>query len=411
MLEAEISGYGASGRNGGWVAGYVTGLEKYVASLPMEKRRECCQLLFKNVDDIGDVLQKESIDAHFHKAGVLYAAARYPEQVALQKGVLEQLYQAGHTEEDCYWLGAAELQEKVRLRNGLGAVYKRHCATINPARMVTGLAKCVENAGVRIYENTRVRSFTSGEVKSEKGTVKAPVIVPALEGYSSTVKGFGNHIIPVQSLIVATEPLSDALWQEIGLEGREAFCDGSRMVSYGQRTQDGRMVFGARGGYVYGGKPRSHFSLESDEFRVREELLYDLFPMLRGVKIDFGWGGSLGVPRNFAPHAIFNPATGIGTAGGYGGQGVGPSHLFGRTLADLILGRDTRRTQMPWVFKGISHRTALRTWEPEPCRWLTSKAIVKAFTHEENICLKNSGQSFSKSAASQLSCALSKLMR
>ncbi|OXY83185.1 NAD(P)/FAD-dependent oxidoreductase [Oceanimonas doudoroffii] len=411
VLEADIAGYGASGRNGGWVAGYIAGLDKYVAPLPMEKRRECCRILFENVDNIGSRLEAEGIDAHFHKGGVLYAAARYPEQEAMQRKMLAQLYEAGHTEEDCRWLNARELAEKVRLRNGLGAVYKSHCATVNPARMARGLAAAVEKKGVRIYEKTRVTSFRSGEVTTEHGVVRAPVVVPALEGYSSSVGGFGRYIIPVQSLIVATEPLSESLWKEIGLEGREAFCDGSRMVSYGQKSADGRMIFGARGGYVYGGKPRSHFSLANDEFRVREELMYDLFPMLRGVKITHGWGGSLGMPRNFAPHAIFDLEAGIATAGGYGGQGVGPSHLFGRTLADMILGRETELTRMPWVFNNASHHQALRKWEPEPFRWLTSKTIVKAFTWEENLYLKIKGSAFSKSVANNVSNALSRLMR
>lgn len=411
ILEADIAGYGASGRNGGWVAGSVTGLEKYLAPLSMEERKACCRVLFENVDNIGERLQQEGIDASFHKGGVLYAAARYPEQVAMQRKVLKGLYQAGHTEDDCWWLDARELSEKVRLRNGYGAIFKRHCATINPARMVRGLAEAVERKGAQIYEKTRVTAIRPGEVETEHGTVRASIVVPALEGYSSTVGNLGRLIIPVQSLIVATEPLSQAQWDEIGLAERPAFCDGSRMVSYGQRSADGRMIFGARGGYVYGGVPRSEFSLGDEEFRVREELMYDLFPMLKGVKITHGWGGSLGMPRNFAPHAVFDAKSGIATAGGYGGQGVGPSHLFGRTLADLILGRETQFTQMPWVFNNATPQRALKKWEPEPFRWLTSQTIVKAFTWEENLYQFKENAVWRKSLANNISSSLSLLMR
>ena len=411
ILEAEIAGYGASGRNGGWVAGFITGLEKYVTNLPMSARKECCSILFKNVDEIGSRLHEEGIDVDYKKGGVLYAAARYPEQEKLQRKFLKQLYKSGHTEEDCYWLDAKQLEDKVRLRNGIGAIFKPHCATVNPALMVRGLADVVEKMGVEIFEKTRVSSIRPREVKTEFGTVRATTVVPALEGYSSTIKGFGRYIIPVQSLIIATEPLSDTLWDEIGLKNREAFCDGSRMVSYGQRSADGRMVFGARGGYVYGGKPRSEFSLGDAEFRVREELMYDLFPMLKDVKVTHGWGGSLGIPRNFAPHAIYDPESGMATAGGYGGQGVAPSHLFGRTLADLILNRQTIYTQMPWAFNNSTHQKALRKWEPEPFRWLTSKTIVQAFTWEENMYQTKKGPSLSKSVANQVSNALSLLMR
>lgn len=411
VLEADIAGYGASGRNGGWVAGYITGLEKYLMPLPMADRRACCQALFDNVDTIGEKLKEENISADFHKGGVLYAAARYPEQLAAQRALLNQLYQAGHTEDDCWWLDAYELGERVRMHNGLGAVFKRHCATVNPARMVRGLAEAVEKRGVELYEKTPATAIGVGKVVTANGVVRAPIVVPALEGYSPTVKGFDRYLIPVQSLIVATEPLSDSLWDKVGLANREAFCDGSRMISYGQRSSDDRMIFGARGGYVYGGKPRSQFSLEDKEFRMREQLLYDLFPMLKDVSITHGWGGSLGMPRNFAPHAIFDRASGLATAGGYGGQGVGPAHLFGRTLADLILGRETELTHMPWVFNQDSALKTLRRWEPEPFRWLTSEIIIKSFTWEENLCQKKPNAVWRKALSHNISNALSLLMR
>ncbi|SCK28090.1 FAD-binding oxidoreductase [Vogesella sp. LIG4] len=411
VLEADIAGYGASGRNGGWVAGYITGLEKYMAPLPMAERRKCCKLLFENVDKIGETLQKEGIDADFHKGGVIYAAARFPEQECMQRNLLQQLYAAGHTEDDCWWLDAKKLDEKIRLRNGYGAVFKKHCATVNPAKMVRGIAATVEKLGVKIYEQTRVTSIAPGVIETEHGRVKANIVVPALEGYSSTVGDYGRYIIPVQSLIIATEPLSDAKWREIGLDDKPAFCDGGRMISYGQRSSDNRMIFGARGGYVYGAKPRSDFQLSDPEFRIREQLMYDLFPMLKGVRITHGWGGSLGMPRQFAPHAVFNEQTGIATAGGYGGQGVGPSHLFGRTLADLILKRDTPLTRMPWVFNNQSIDTALKSWEPEPFKWLASRAILSAFSWEESLYQSPSSSGVSRFLAANLSKSLALLMR
>lgn len=411
VVEAETAGFGASGRNGGWVAGYMTGLEKYVAHLPMNEKRACCKLLFDNVDAIRDALSEEGIGADFHKGGVVYAAARFPEQEQRQRHLLEQLYAAGHTEDDCHWLDKRALDDIVRLRNAYGGIFKRHCATIHPAKMVRGLARAVERRGVRIFEGSRVTSISAGLVQTAHGSVRADIVVPAMEGYSSTVPGFGRYVIPVQSLIIATEPLSEQQWREIGLAGRPAFCDGSKMISYGQRTHDGRMIFGARGGYVFGSKPRSDFSLSDPEFRLREALLHDLFPMLAGVKITHGWGGSLGMARGFAPHVVFDRKAGIGMAGGYGGQGVGPSHLFARTLADLILGRETERTHMPWVFADRAPRSTLRAWEPEPIRWLTSRAIMSAFAWEEKLCRIKSSTSWKKSFATRLSDSMSLLMR
>lgn len=411
VIEAETAGFGASGRNGGWVAGYITGLEKYVAHLPESDKRACCERLFENVDAIHDALLAEGIEADFHKGGVVYAAARFPEQERRQRKLLEQLYAAGHTEDDCYWLGKRELDGIVRLRGGYGGIFKRHCATINPAKMVRGLARAVERRGVRIFEGSRVTSIQPGLVRTERGSVRANVVVPAMEGYSTTVPKFGRYVIPVQSLIIATEPLSDQQWSEIGLSERPAFCDGSRLISYGQRSSDGRMIFGARGGYVFGGKPRSDFRLGDPEFRLREDLLHDLFPTLKGVRITHGWGGSLGMARGFAPHVVFDRSTGMAMAGGYGGQGVGPSHLFGRTLADLILGQETERTNMPWVFDQSVTRSPLRSWEPEPIRWLTSRAIMSTFAWEEKLCRLKSSTRWKKSFATRLSDSMSLLMR
>ncbi|WP_321897167.1 NAD(P)/FAD-dependent oxidoreductase [Burkholderia cepacia] len=411
ILEAQTAGFGASGRNGGWVAGYITGLEKYVSHLSIHDRRVCCSLLFDNVDRIRQALVDEHIDADFHKGGVVYAAARFPEQEQRQRQLLAQLYAAGHTEDDCHWLDKRALENVVHLRNGYGGVFKKHCATINPAKMVRGLARAVEQRGVQIYEGSRVTSIQPGLVTTANGSVKADIVVPALEGYSSTIPGFGRFVIPVQSLIIATEPLSERQWREVGLKDRPAFCDGSKLISYGQRSADGRMIFGARGGYVFGSTPRSDFNLHDPEFRQREALLRDLFPMLQGVRITHGWGGSLGMARGFAPHVVFDKSAGVGMAGGYGGQGVGPSHLFARTLADLILERESELTHMPWVFNQSSPRSVLRSWEPEPIRWLTSRAIMAAFSWEEKLCRLTTSASLKKSLVMKLSDSMSLLMR
>jgi glycine/D-amino acid oxidase-like deaminating enzyme len=411
VIEAETAGFGASGRNGGWVAGYITGLEKYVAPLPHDDKRATCKILFDNVDAIRDALQTEHIEADFHKGGVIYAAARFPEQMRRQRKLLDQLYAAGHTEDDCHWLDKRALDDIVRLHGAYGGIFKQHCATINPAKMVRGLARAVEARGVRIFEQSRVSAIQPGFVKTARGSVRADIVVPAMEGYSSTVPNFGRYVIPVQSLIIATEPLSDQQWSDIGLAKRPAFCDGSKMISYGQRSRDGRMIFGARGGYVFGGKPRSTFSLDQPEFRLREDMLHDLFPMLKGVKITHGWGGSLGMARGFAPHVVFDRSSGMAMAGGYGGQGVGPSHLFARTLADLILGQETERTAMPWVFDRNVTSSPLRSWEPEPFRWLTSRAIMSAFAWEEKLCSLKTSTRWKKSFATRLSDSMSLLMR
>jgi glycine/D-amino acid oxidase-like deaminating enzyme len=320
------------------------------------------------------------------------------------------LHKAGHTEADYRWLDARELDQQVRMRNPYGAIFSPHCAVINPVKLVRGLAEAVERKGVTIYENTPVKAISGHSVVAPRGQLHAKIIVPALEGYSGSIADYGKYLLPVQSLIVATEPLSHSQWDEIGLANRPAFSDGGRLVTYGQRTADGRLIFGARGGYLFGAKPRSQFSLQDPEFEIRKKLMYDLFPALQGVQVTHGWGGTMGMARSFAPHVLFDPDSGIGWAGGYGGGGVGASNLLARTLADLILERNTELTRMPWVIQGKSPAQALRKWEPEPFRWLTYKTILAAYSWEESLCRSSSAPSWRKSVAGKLSDALARLM-
>lgn len=383
VLEAERVGHGASGRNGGWVVGNLAGLERHISNLSKLERRECCQVVANNVDEIGSVLAREGIDADFHKGGALYAAARYPGQVTLQRDYLHQLHELGHSEENCYWLGAKELAEMARFRDGYGGIYHRQVATVNPAKLVTGLAETVERLGVTIYEESRAINLAPHRVNTREGAIDAAFIVCATEGYAEHFHGFSKHVIPVQSLVIATAPLSVEMRQEIGMAERPAFSDASRLINYGQLTADGRIVFGARGHYAFGAKPKHDLAIPPEDIAMRQDLLVDLFPPLKGVEVTHGWGGSLGLSRSFRPHAILDRKSGIATAGGYAGEGVAAAHLFGRTLADLILERDSPLAQMPWASADTSHQQQLKRWEPEPLRWLAAQAITYSYAGEE----------------------------
>jgi glycine/D-amino acid oxidase-like deaminating enzyme len=164
--------------------------------------------------------------------------------------------------------------------------------------------------------------------------------------------------------MVATAPLSDDTWAEIGLERRETFHDGRHLVIYGQRTADGRFAFGGRGApYHFGSAIRPEFDHHPKTHQAVEAMLHDLFPQIEGVEITHRWGGPVGMPRDLQASVVYDAASGMGSAGGYVGVGVAASHLAGQTLAELILGRQTERTALPWV----GHHS--RSWEPEPLRW------------------------------------------
>jgi glycine/D-amino acid oxidase-like deaminating enzyme len=244
----------------------------------------------------------------------------------------------------------------------------RHCAAIHPLRLARGLAETVERLGVSIYEKSPVQSTRANELATPNGKVKANTMVMATEGYSGTVAGHGRTLIPIHSMMVVTEPLSGRQIEEIRFNRHFCFGNLDRMVTYGQLTADQRIAFGCRGSYHFGSGIRQ-FDPADTEFNLVRESLLRFFPSLEGIGFTHAWGGCMGVSRSLRPSVNYDPDTKIGWAGGYFGNGVGATHLAGRTLADLVAGRDTERVKTPWVNpEGMNKK-----WEPEPLRWLGIK--------------------------------------
>jgi glycine/D-amino acid oxidase-like deaminating enzyme len=212
-------------------------------------------------------------------------------------------------------------------------------------------------------------------VVTDHGRLQAEVVIRATEGYTPRLDGLRRAIAPVYSLIIATEPLPPAVWDEIGLAERETFSDHRHLIIYGQRSADGRMVFGGRGApYHYASRIDARYDRVPAVFAALQQTLVELFPVLRDVPITHRWGGPLGIARDWHASVGLDRSTGSAWAGGYVGDGVSTTNLAGRTLADLITGRDTELTGLPWV----GHRS--RRWEPEPLRWLGANAGLRAMT-------------------------------
>ena len=409
ILEGEIAGFGASGRNGGWLMGNLLGEDRLLADLPSAARQSAYTLLHGIPDEVASVLTREGIACDYRKGGVLYCAARYPEQLTSLQQHLAELRAQGLGEDAYRWLSADELREQLRLANAYGAIHASHCATLQPAKLVRGLARCVAAMGVELYEQSRVIDWQPGQVRTASGSVRADWIVPAVEGYAASLPPLGKHQLPVQSLLVATEPLSKEVWADIGLERGQAFSENSRQVTYGQRSADDRLVFGARGGYRFGGQLRTDFNLSEDERGLRRYLFGELFPQLKQVRITHAWGGNLGMARHFRPHMLVDRKNGIALSGGYGGEGVGASNLGGRTLAELILGQSSELTRQPWVLDD-QPLNRLPRWEPEPLRWLGYNAIIQSFALEDRVLASPHSPAWRRKLASGLAGTLEKLM-
>ena len=369
IVEAEIAGFGASGRNGGWLIASLAGIESHFAD---PARRDGAlrlqRALFESVDEVGRVCRREGIDCHYAKGGCLvFASTEAHRELLLHQ--LEERRGLGFGEDDFRWLEPAECAARVGAARNLGGILFAHCAAIHPARLVRGLAEAVEARGVPIYERSPARALEPGGVVTDGGRLRATLCVRATEGYTPTLPGEERALLPIHSMMIATEPLPEPVWKEIGLAQRETFADPRRIVIYGQRTGDGRLAFGARGRYFYGSGVRDRFAPDEAGFREVQDILESLFPVLRGHRITHRWGGALGVPRDWRPSVGLDRSRGLAWAGGYVGEGVAASHLAGRTLAELLLGRETERTALPLVGPPFP------SWEPEPLRWLAVSGI------------------------------------
>ena len=373
VLEKDVAGFGASGRNGGWCSALfpaslptLAGLGDRAAALAQHSAMRA------TVDEVARVCAVEGIDAHVAKGGTI-ALARSRAQWARARLEVEEARTWDRGEDELRLLDRAEAEAVLRASATVGATYTPDCAAIHPCRLVRGLAEAVERRGVRIAERTTVTAIEPGAARTTEGVVRAGTIIRATEGYTSGIPGHRRRSVPVYSLIIATEPLSVSTWDEIGLARRETFTDQRHLIIYGQRTADDRLVFGGRGApYHFGSRIDPRFDRDQRVFAKLHATLVDLFPMLSKVSITHAWGGALGIARDWCASVGVDRSTGLGWAGGYVGDGVSTTNLAGRTLRDLVLGRDTDLVHLPWV----GHRSP--QWEPEPLRWLGINAGLRA---------------------------------
>jgi glycine/D-amino acid oxidase-like deaminating enzyme len=275
-------------------------------------------------------------------------------------------------EEDYRFLGPNELDQRAQVAGSQGALFTPHAAAIHPARLVRGLAMAVERMGVTIFEKSRANLVTQGLVVTDQGRVRAGVVLRCTEAFTCHLPGQRRTYLPVYSLMVATEPLGDSFWNKVGFERREVFNDARHLVIYGQRTRDGRLAFGGRGGrYHFGSLVDSSLDRQPRVHEAVAGILRNLFPAAAEAKITHTWGGAVAIPRDWRPAVVFDRTTGFGYAGGYVGEGVAASNLAGRVLVDMVLDRDTELIGLPWV----QHHA--RPWEPEPLRFLGVNAAIR----------------------------------
>jgi glycine/D-amino acid oxidase-like deaminating enzyme len=386
VLEARRSGFGASGRNGGWVTGFFSGPPSaYARGAGDEGFTALQREMFHTVDEIARVLGDRSkigqqIDADFVKGGHL-AVALDGAQAARLRAHTGQLRALGIGVEDLRELSREELAQRVRISGAQLAMFSPHAARVHPAKLVAGLAAAVERLGVTIYEQTPVSEIRAGEARTPFGSVRARWVVRATEGYTSSLRGLRRALVPMNSSMIVTEPLPASAWEEIGWRGEEVIDDGAHVFVYLQRTADGRIAIGGRGvPYRFASRTDGDGSTAQATIDSLREKLQSMFPALAGVPIDHAWSGVLGVARDWCISIGADEGTRQAWAGGYVGQGVAAANLAGRTLSDLLLGERTQLTQLPCVT-----RRPARRWEPEPLRWGAIRGVYSLYRRADRI--------------------------
>lgn len=358
IFEAKSTGYGASGRNGGWVSSDYPVYRK-----TLEKRHglDATDNLFKElanaIDEIGQISGQIAPKASFVKSGTVTFARNKAQERRLKESA----------DSEHFWKSAGEVGQLIQVTDLRGGLFNPQCATINPFQLVLGLANYLESKGVVIAEGV-FATQTNGGVLANSSLVKAPVVIRASEAFSNP----GREFIPLYSLMIASEALSEEIWDQIGVKDRFTFAEGTHLVNYAQRTADNRLAIGGRGAsYPFGSKLIQEKEMTRSVHQSLERMAKRWFPVLKNVKFTHAWGGAVAITRNWEPYVQFDKSTGFARLGGYAGDGVTMSYLASKILADLIVGRESNVTNLHFVNREI------RKWEIEPLRYLAVNSLVK----------------------------------
>lgn len=374
LLEKDICGGGASGRNGGFVMSWWPKFVSMTRLCGAEEAIRLCESSADAITEIGTFCTRHGIDAHFRPDGWLWTASSKA-QVGAWTETLDLLDRHGQhpfvemTHEDVVRrTGSPEL---------VSGVFEATNATVQPALLARGLRRVALERGVRIFENsamTEVERSRPLRVHTRGGTVSADRVVLALNAWSGgfrDIPELHGSVLVIASDIVVTDPIPERL-AELGYTSGLSISDSRMMVNYWRNTRDGRIAFGKGGGALAFGARASSFDRASLRAREVTQSMRALYPSLADVAIMRSWSGPIDRSSSGLPFfGTIERRPDIAYGAGYSGEGVGASHLGGRILASLALGLQDEWTTTPLA------RGPVGRFPPEPVRYLAG-AIVRA---------------------------------
>ena len=378
LIEAATSGWAASGRNGGFCSASLThgignGLARFPAEMPLLEK-----LGAQNLAEIGQTIAARGIDCDFSPVGELTVATQ-PWQLDDLYADTEAARQLGH---DAVDLDAAGVRRELDSATFLGgAWYRDTCAMVDPGRLARGLRRACLEAGVRLYENTRVRAITGDgaalSLATPYGGVRARQAALATGAYPSLLRRIGLFFVPVYDYVLVTEPLSAAQLASLGWRHRQGAADAGNQFHYFRLTADNRILWGGYDAvYFNGGRVSAAHDQRPETFARLAGHFFRTFPQLEDVSFEYAWGGAIDTCSRF--FAFYGTACGgrLGYACGHTGLGVGASRFAANVVLDLLAGRRTERTGLAMV------RSRPVPFPPEPARsaviQLTRASLARA---------------------------------
>jgi glycine/D-amino acid oxidase-like deaminating enzyme len=372
IVERERVGFGASGRNGGWLSHLIPG-SRHVLERESGLRAviDLQRQMVATVDEVLHVARTHDMDIDAVKSGNVVFATNEAGLARLDARRIADL-RAGLDETEVRSLTVDEVRAHVKAENIVGGLFVEPVARIHPGKLVRKLALLVESRGVKIYEHTPVQTLNGRTARTPSARIAAENVLVCTEGFSGPLLG-KRRVIPIKSSMIATKPLTPEQWDAIGWDNEETLADTSHSYMYAQRTADGRIALGGRGKpYHYGSKVSPAGDCHPMIVAALLARLERYFPGT-AIEADYGWSGVLGVSRDWCAAISHDRETGIGTSTGYAGHGVASANLGARALVDLVLERDTE-----FAHSAVVNRRS-KNWEPEPIRWTGIQSMYRLF--------------------------------